>query len=106
MDVLVQQLEVAIREPNDHERGVGLLSLLSELTQRMGGLKVLTCDSGVYRCQAALTLEEVLLMVRCHGLPPRCLRSALTTLRRDFLPLLEKKNTAECSKAFPEQPPW
>ena len=59
MDVLVQQLEVAIREPNDHERGVGLLSLLSELTQRMGGLKVLTCDSGVYRCQAALTLEEV-----------------------------------------------
>ena len=104
MDVLVRQMEAAIREPN--ERSVGLLSILAELTQRMGCIRVLTCDSGVYRCQAALSLEEVLLLIRCHGLPPRCLKSALSALRRDFLPLLEKKNTVDISKSFADAPPW
>ena len=104
LDVLVRQLEVAIREPS--EQGVGLLSLLSELIQRMGGVRVLTCESGVYRCQAVLTLEQVVVMIRCHGLPPRFLRAALSMLRNDFLPLLEKKNSTDKSKAFPQPPPW
>lgn len=107
MDVLVHQLEVAIREPA--EKGVGMLSLLSELVQKMGGVQVLTCGTGIHRCLAALTLEQVLQLIQSHGLPPRCFKSSLAGIRQDFVHYLEKRNsssTGDRSQAFPQPPPW
>ena len=47
MDFLMRQIRTAVLEPT--RPGVGLLSLASELTTRMGALRVNICDSGVYR---------------------------------------------------------
>ena len=67
--------------------GVGILSLISEATIRMGGVRITSCDSGVYRSLMSLTLEEAALLVRCHGLPMKGFRTVLNTLREVSLHL-------------------
>ena len=105
LEVLMRQIEGTIRDPV--APGTGLLPLMTEMCQRLGALHIYMCDTGVYRCQAAVSLEQVMLLGRCHKLHPRAIRSALSTLRKaGALPYLEKKNTVQRSKAFPVKPPW
>lgn len=104
MEELVRQLEVVVREPM--RPGAGLLSIGAELAVRMGSLSVLVCDSGVFRCGVAASLDLATVLTRCHGLPPRSLRSALNTLRtKGGLAYVARKNNADIKVAFPCQPP-
>jgi len=104
MDMLVQQLEVAIREPM--RPGVGLLTIAAELTTRIGALRINLCNSGVFRSGLATSLEHVMVLSRCHGLPIRNFRSALNTLRRKgSFSYIARKNKADITIALPKQPP-
>ena len=104
MDTLVRQLEVAIREPT--RPGVGLLTVAAELATRIGALRINVCNSGVFRSGLATSLEHVLVLSRCHGLPVRVFRSALNTLRRNgSFSYISRKNKADITTALPRQPP-
>ena len=94
LDLLVRQMGVAIREPT--RPGVGLLTIASELATRMGALRVCVCDSGVFRCGTACSLEQVMTLVRSHQLPLKSLKPALNTMRRKgSFSLLLCKNKAD-----------
>lgn len=103
LDILMNQVEHML----DHiyTDGVGILSLTSEAAVRMGGVRITSCDSGVYRSLMSLTLEEAALLVRCHGLPMKGFRTVLNTLREGTLSLLEKKNNVNIKVSFPTVPP-
>ena len=104
MDILVRQVEVAIREPT--RPGVGLLALAAEVGTRMGAVRVNICDSGVYRSGMATSLEQVMVLGRCHGLPFKSFRTTLNRLRRKGgFSYVTRKNNADFSKSFPVQPP-
>ena len=104
IDLLMRQIEVAIKEPT--RPGVGLLTVAAELTTKMGALRVNICDSGVFRSSLATSLEQVMILCRCHGLPFRSFRSTLNTLRRNGgLICLAKKNNADQNKSLPRQTP-
>ena len=104
MDLLMRQIEVAVKEPT--KPGVGLLTIAAEVATRMGALRVNVCDSGVFRSSLATSLEQVMILGRCHGLPFRSFRSTLNTLRRHGgLIALAKKNNADQSKSLPKQTP-
>ena len=104
MDLLMRQVEVAIKEPM--KPGVGLLTIAAELTTRMGALRVNVCDSGVYRSSLATSLEQVMVLTRCHGLPFRNFRTTLNTIRRKGgLISLIRKNNADMSKSLPNKTP-
>lgn len=103
MDFLMRQIRVAVQEPT--RPGVGLLTLASELTTRMGALRVNFCDSGVYRSVLTSSLEHVMVLGRCHGLPFKSFRSTLNIMRRRgrFTDII-RKNQAEVHKSLPKQP--
>ena len=103
MDFLMRQIRIAVLEPT--RPGAGLLTLASELTTRMGALRVNFCNSGVYRSGLTSSLEHVMVLGRCHGLPFRGFRSTLNTMRRmgRFTDLI-RKNQADLRKSLPKQP--
>lgn len=104
MDLLMRQVEVAVKEPT--RPGVGLLVITAELATRMGALRVNVCDSGVFRSSLATSLEQVMILGRCHGLPFRNFRSTLNAMRRKGgLISLARKNNADIGKSLPKQPP-
>lgn len=104
LELLTQQLEVAVREPT--RPGIGLLTVAAELATRMGALRVCVCDTGVFRSGMACSLEQVMILVRSHQLPMRSVRLALDTIRKKgtFSELIAK-NRVELSKSLPEKPP-
>jgi hypothetical protein len=104
LDLLARQVGVAIREPT--RPGVGLLTVAAELATRMGALRVCVCDSGVFRCGTACSLEQVMILVRSHQLPLKSLRLALDTMRKkgSFITIL-RKNNADIQTSLPQQPP-
>ena len=104
MDHVMRELEVAVREPA--QPSVEMLVLAAELATRMGALKIVACNSGVFRSQLSSSLEHVMVLCRCHSLPFRGLRTALNLMRGEgALSLLLKKNDADIGTAFPKQPP-
>jgi len=104
MDILVRQVEVAVREPT--RPGAGLLHLTAELGTRMGAIRLNLCDSGVFRSCLATSLEQVSILTRCHGLPFKSFRTTLNKIRRKgSFPLIARKNNADISKSLPTQPP-
>nr|XP_015209253.1 PREDICTED: phosphatidylinositol 3,4,5-trisphosphate-dependent Rac exchanger 2 protein isoform X2 [Lepisosteus oculatus] len=62
--------------------GVGLLSVASELCNRLGACHIMMCNSGVHRCTLSVTLEQAILLARSHGLPPRCIMQATDVMRK------------------------
>ena len=104
MDLLMRQVEVAIKEPT--RPGVALLTLAAELATRMGALRINICESGVFRSGLATGLEQVMVLGRCHGLPFKGFRSCLNSMRRKggFLHIV-RKNKADLSKSLPQNPP-
>ncbi|XP_063779942.1 phosphatidylinositol 3,4,5-trisphosphate-dependent Rac exchanger 2 protein isoform X1 [Pseudophryne corroboree] len=62
--------------------GVGLLSVTSELCNRLGACHVIMCNSGVHRCTLSVTLEQALILARSHGLPPRYIMQATDVMRK------------------------
>ncbi|XP_078254244.1 phosphatidylinositol 3,4,5-trisphosphate-dependent Rac exchanger 2 protein isoform X2 [Rhinoraja longicauda] len=62
--------------------GVGLLSVSSELCDRLGACHIIMCNSGVHRCTLSVTLEQAIILARCHGLPPRYLMQATDMMRK------------------------
>ncbi|XP_059838423.1 phosphatidylinositol 3,4,5-trisphosphate-dependent Rac exchanger 2 protein [Hypanus sabinus] len=62
--------------------GVGLLSVSSELCNRLGACPIIMCNSGVHRCTLSVTLEQAIILARCHGLPPRYLMQATDMMRK------------------------
>ncbi len=104
MDILVGQLEVAVRSPM--RSGVGLLAIAAELLERMGAVRINLCDSGVFRSGMATSLEQVITLARSHGLPARSLRTALNALRQTgSFNYIARKNKADISVSLPTQPP-
>ena len=105
IDELIGQLEGNIKEPA--EAGAQIQVLMAEIAHRMGAVNLLVCDSGVYRSLSCASLEEILLLSRCHGLQSRSFRSALSTLRKTgALSYLEKKNSVEKGKDALKKSPW
>ena len=104
LELLTQQLEVAVREPT--RPGIGLLTVAAELATRMGAVRVCVCDTGVYRSGMASSLEQVMILVRSHQLPMRSMRLALDSIRKKgtFSELIGK-NRVELSKSLPHNPP-
>ncbi len=103
MDFLMRQLRNAIQEPT--RPGAGLLTLAAELTTRMGALRVNFCNSGVYRSVLTSSLEHVMVLGRCHGLPFKSFRSTLNTMRRKGrLHDIVRKNQANLEESLPKQP--
>lgn len=103
MDFLMRQIRIAVHEPT--RPGAGLLTLASELATRMGALRVNFCDSGVYRSVLASSLEHVMVLGRCHGLPFKSFRSTLNAMRREGrLVDIIRKNQADTRKSLPKQP--
>lgn len=103
MDFLMRQIRNAVQEPT--RPGAGLLTLASELCTRMGALRVNFCDSGVYRSGLTSSLEHVMVLGRCHGLPFKGFRSTLNLMRRRgrFCDV-QRKNQADVRKSLPKQP--
>ena len=64
-----------------HQENVGFLSLCTELGSRMGATLVLSCLKGTDATAMSLTLEQVILLTRCHGLPPKSFQTALSVMR-------------------------
>lgn len=62
--------------------GVGLLSVASELCDRLGACHVIMCSSGVHRCTLSVTLEQAIILARSHGLPPRYIMQATDVMRK------------------------
>ncbi|KAI6074981.1 phosphatidylinositol 3,4,5-trisphosphate-dependent Rac exchanger 2 protein [Aix galericulata] len=62
--------------------GVGLLSVSSELCNRLGACHVIMCNSGVHRCTLSVTLEQAIILARSHGLPPRYIMQATDVMRK------------------------
>ncbi|XP_006131552.1 phosphatidylinositol 3,4,5-trisphosphate-dependent Rac exchanger 2 protein isoform X1 [Pelodiscus sinensis] len=62
--------------------GVGLLSVSSELCSRLGACHIIMCNSGVHRCTLSVTLEQAIILARCHGLPPRYIMQATDVMRK------------------------
>ncbi|KAI1889083.1 hypothetical protein AGOR_G00175400 [Albula goreensis] len=62
--------------------GVGLLSVASELCNRLGACHIVMCNSGVHRCTLSVTLEQAIVLARSHGLPPRCIMQATDVMRK------------------------
>ncbi|KAM9308556.1 phosphatidylinositol 3,4,5-trisphosphate-dependent Rac exchanger 2 protein [Gastrophryne carolinensis] len=62
--------------------GVGLLSVSSELCNRLGACHIIMCNSGVHRSTLSVTLEQALILARSHGLPPRYIMQATDVMRK------------------------
>uniref|UniRef100_A0A3B3S0B6 Phosphatidylinositol-3,4,5-trisphosphate dependent Rac exchange factor 2 n=1 Tax=Paramormyrops kingsleyae TaxID=1676925 RepID=A0A3B3S0B6_9TELE len=62
--------------------GVGLLTVASELCDRLGACHIVMCNSGVHRCTLSVTLEQAILLARNYGLPPRCIMQATDVMRK------------------------
>ncbi|XP_012889947.1 PREDICTED: phosphatidylinositol 3,4,5-trisphosphate-dependent Rac exchanger 2 protein-like [Dipodomys ordii] len=62
--------------------GVGLLSVSSELCDRLGACHIIMCSSGVHRCTLSVTLEQAIILARSHGLPPRYIMQATDVMRK------------------------
>lgn len=62
--------------------GVGLLSVSSELCDRLGACHIIMCSSGVHRCTLSVTLEQAITLARSHGLPPRYIMQATDVMRK------------------------
>lgn len=62
--------------------GVGLLSVCSELCDRLGACHIIMCSSGVHRCTLSVTLEQAITLARSHGLPPRYIMQATDVMRK------------------------
>lgn len=104
LELLSQQLEVAVREPT--RPGIGLLTVAAELTTRMGALRVCVCDSGVFRSGTACSLEQVMILARSHQLPMKTFRLALNTMRKNgTLKHLLRENEADMHVSLPQRPP-
>nr|XP_033789868.1 phosphatidylinositol 3,4,5-trisphosphate-dependent Rac exchanger 2 protein isoform X2 [Geotrypetes seraphini] len=62
--------------------GVGLLSVSSELCNRLGACHIIMCNSGVHRCTLSVSLEQAIILARSHGLPPRYIMQATDVMRK------------------------
>ena len=104
MNTLFLQLQNAVQEPT--RPGVGIITLSSELSTRMGAVQVNVCDSGVFRSSLTCSLEHMMVLSRCHALPFKNFRSALNCLRRHGQHSeLKRKNQADVTKCLLKEPP-
>ncbi|XP_067836414.1 phosphatidylinositol 3,4,5-trisphosphate-dependent Rac exchanger 2 protein isoform X2 [Heptranchias perlo] len=62
--------------------GIGLLSVSSELCNRLGACHIMMCNSGVHRCTLSVTLEQAIILARSHGLPPCYIMQATDMMRK------------------------
>nr|XP_018672752.1 phosphatidylinositol 3,4,5-trisphosphate-dependent Rac exchanger 2 protein-like isoform X2 [Ciona intestinalis] len=80
LDEIMTLLESNVKprhgKPHLATSGAGVLTLVAEFCNRLGGCHVIMCNNGVHRSTMACCLEQSLILARCHGLPPRQLNSA------------------------------
>ncbi|XP_078590252.1 phosphatidylinositol 3,4,5-trisphosphate-dependent Rac exchanger 2 protein-like isoform X1 [Branchiostoma floridae x Branchiostoma japonicum] len=82
-DELLRQLDTLVMQGKkkqgfgiDHGLGVGLVSITSEFCFSVGACRLLMCNTGIHRTSCAATLEQSIILTRCHGLPSRYLATA------------------------------
>nr|XP_039271145.1 phosphatidylinositol 3,4,5-trisphosphate-dependent Rac exchanger 2 protein-like isoform X2 [Styela clava] len=80
LDEVMQLIEAHVKpranSPNLSNTGCGVLSLSAEFCHRLGGCHIMSCNNGVYRSTTACSLQQAMILARCHGLPPRYLSTA------------------------------
>ncbi|CAL8279520.1 unnamed protein product [Boreogadus saida] len=65
-----------------HPSGVSVLSVSSELCNRLGACHVTMCATGMQRCTLSVTLEQAMVLARNHGLIPRCIMQTMDIMRK------------------------
>uniref|UniRef100_A0A8C6V0C4 Phosphatidylinositol-3,4,5-trisphosphate-dependent Rac exchange factor 1 n=1 Tax=Neogobius melanostomus TaxID=47308 RepID=A0A8C6V0C4_9GOBI len=65
-----------------HPSGVSVLSVSSELCNRLGACHITMCGTGMQRCTLSVTLEQAMSLARNHGLMPRCLMQTMDIMRK------------------------
>uniref|UniRef100_H2Y5P4 Phosphatidylinositol-3,4,5-trisphosphate-dependent Rac exchange factor 1 n=1 Tax=Ciona savignyi TaxID=51511 RepID=H2Y5P4_CIOSA len=80
MGLLESNVKPRHGKPHLATSGAGVLTLAAEFCNRLGGCHVIMCNNGVHRSTVACSLEQSLILARCHGLPPRQLSSAALQL--------------------------
>ncbi|XP_019619679.1 PREDICTED: phosphatidylinositol 3,4,5-trisphosphate-dependent Rac exchanger 2 protein-like [Branchiostoma belcheri] len=82
-DELLRQLDTLVMQGKkkqgfgiDHGLGVGLVSITAEFCFSVGACRLLMCNTGIHRTSCAATLEQSIILTRCHGLPSRYLATA------------------------------
>uniref|UniRef100_A0A3P8ZH55 Phosphatidylinositol-3,4,5-trisphosphate-dependent Rac exchange factor 1 n=1 Tax=Esox lucius TaxID=8010 RepID=A0A3P8ZH55_ESOLU len=65
-----------------HPSGVSLLSVSSELCNRLGACHITMCATGILRCTLTVTLEQAMILARNHGLMPRCIMQTMDIMRK------------------------
>uniref|UniRef100_A0A8C5FY06 Phosphatidylinositol-3,4,5-trisphosphate-dependent Rac exchange factor 1 n=1 Tax=Gadus morhua TaxID=8049 RepID=A0A8C5FY06_GADMO len=65
-----------------HPSGVSVLSVSSELCNRLGACHVTMCATGMQRCTLSVTLEQAMILARNHGLIPRCIMQTMDIMRK------------------------
>uniref|UniRef100_A0A3P8UTL3 Phosphatidylinositol-3,4,5-trisphosphate dependent Rac exchange factor 1 n=1 Tax=Cynoglossus semilaevis TaxID=244447 RepID=A0A3P8UTL3_CYNSE len=65
-----------------HPSGVSVLSVSSELCNRLGACHITMCGTGMQRCTLSVTLEQAMILARNHGLLPRCIMQTMDIMRK------------------------
>ncbi|CAL8369604.1 unnamed protein product [Lota lota] len=65
-----------------HPSGVSVLSVSSELCNRLGACHITMCATGMQRCTLSVTLEQSMILARNHGLIPRCIMQTMDIMRK------------------------
>lgn len=77
----MRAVETSMKIHQDRVENVGFLSLCAETGSRMGATLVISCLKGTDATAMALSLEQVVLLTRSHGLPPKSFQTALSVMR-------------------------
>ncbi|XP_077023540.1 phosphatidylinositol 3,4,5-trisphosphate-dependent Rac exchanger 1 protein isoform X3 [Tamandua tetradactyla] len=62
--------------------GAGLIPISSELCYRLGACQIAMCGTGMQRSTLSVSLEQAAILVRSHGLLPRCVMQATDIMRK------------------------
>uniref|UniRef100_A0A6Q2WYF9 Phosphatidylinositol-3,4,5-trisphosphate-dependent Rac exchange factor 1 n=1 Tax=Esox lucius TaxID=8010 RepID=A0A6Q2WYF9_ESOLU len=76
------KLHTVLFTRGDARKELHLLSVSSELCNRLGACHITMCATGILRCTLTVTLEQAMILARNHGLMPRCIMQTMDIMRK------------------------